>query len=145
VQEKAGEAYEQASQWAREKYEQAAEWTSDEDGQRSRQFASARRQGMQGYRQARGGVERFVSENPVLVGIIGLAAGLLLGALLPRTRQEDRAFGAWSDEVRDQGLRYAHDVAQRGREYVEEAFSDDDPRFAHHESEYREQGRRQES
>jgi hypothetical protein len=32
-------------------------------------------------------------------------------------------------------LRYAHDMAQRSRDYVEEALSDDGPRFAHHESE----------
>src|SRR3712207_8903503 len=56
-----------------------------------------------------------------MVGVMGLAAGLVIGALLPRTRQEDRAFGRWADEVREQGMRYARDATQRGREYVEEA------------------------
>ena len=113
-----------------------AEWASGGRA-RSRQFAYASRQGIEGYRQTRGTIERFIAENPVMVGVIGLAAGLLLGALLPRTRQENRAFGAWSDEVRDQGRRYARDMASRGREYVEEAFNEDDPRFARHESDYR--------
>jgi hypothetical protein len=59
-----------------------------------------------------------VSENPILVGVVGLAAGLLIGALLPRTRTEDENVGPWADEVRDQGLRYARDVTHRGREFV---------------------------
>jgi len=56
---------------------------------------------------------------------MGLAAGLVIGALLPRTRHEDRAFGRWSDEVRDEGMRYARDATQRGREYVEDAHGGD--------------------
>jgi hypothetical protein len=60
-----------------------------------------------------------------MVGVVGLAAGLVIGALLPRTRHEDRAFGHWADEVRDQGLRYAREATQRGREYVEEALGSD--------------------
>ena len=99
-------------------------------------------QGMDGYRQARGGVERFVSENPILVGSSALRPAFFSGRSCRAPGGRDRAFGAWSDEVRDQGRRYAQDMAQRGREYVEEAFSDDDPRFAQHDSEYRGRGRR---
>lgn len=102
----AGDAYESATDWASERYDQYGRRTS------------------QGFRGARSSTEQFVSENPVLVGVIGLAAGLLLGSLLPRTRPEDRAFGHWADEVRDQGLRYARDVTQRGREFVEETLND---------------------
>jgi hypothetical protein len=89
--------------------------------------------------QARGGVQSYVSENPMVVGLVGLAAGLLLGALLPRTRRENEMFGEWADEVRNQGLRYARDAAERGRDYVEEAFSGDEARFSRHESEFGEQ------
>ena len=109
-----GETLEQASEWARDQYEQG-----------SRQLDRARDQSMRQLQQARGGIERFVSENPLMVGVVGLAAGLVIGALLPRTRQEDRAFGEWSDQVRDQGLRYAREATQRGREYVEEALGND--------------------
>ena len=110
LQDRAGETLGQASEWARNQYEQG-----------SRQLDEVRDRSMQQFRQARGGIERFVSENPVMVGVVGLAAGLVIGALLPRTRHEDRAFGRWADEVRDQGLRYAREATQRGREYVEEA------------------------
>jgi hypothetical protein len=123
-----GETYEQATQWARESYEQAADWASET-------FSRARsRSGSMGG----GGVQRFIADNPVMVGVVGFATGLLLGSLLPRTRQEDRTIGRWSDEVREQGLRYAQEMAQRGREFVDETFSgDEDPRFAHHENEFR--------
>ena len=43
----------------------------------------------------------------------------------------------WSwDEVRNQGVRYAREAADRGREYVEEAFNGDDARFSRHDSEF---------
>jgi ElaB/YqjD/DUF883 family membrane-anchored ribosome-binding protein len=136
VQQRAGEMYEQASDMAGEAYEQASDWARGAYEQGSRQFEQMRRS-MPDVGRYSGSVQRFVSENPVLVGVVGLAAGLLLGALLPRTRREDRTFGRWSDEVRDQGMRYARDMTQRGREYVEEAFNEGDERFASHESEWR--------
>ncbi|HEX2552080.1 MAG TPA: hypothetical protein VHL98_00165 [Microvirga sp.] len=139
--ETAGEVYEQASEWARDTYEQASDWASDAYRKGSRRFNKVGGRSMKSMRGAGSGVQRYVAENPVMVGLIGLATGLLIGALLPRTRREDEAFGEWADEVREQGLRYAHEMAQRGREYVEESFSGDDPRFAHHESEFRAGGR----
>jgi hypothetical protein len=66
-----------------------------------------------------------VDDNPLLVGVVGVAAGLLLGALLPRTRQEDRNIGPWADEMRDQGLRYAREVTNIGREFVQTALDPD--------------------
>lgn len=125
AQERAGELYEQASERAGEFYEQASDWARDAYQQGSRYYNE-----MPSMSLGRGSVDRFVRENPVLVGVVGLAAGLLLGSLLPRTRQEDRALGRWSDELRDQGMRYARDMTHRGREFVEEALSDNDPRFS---------------
>ncbi len=137
----AGDMYDQAAEWARDTYEQASDWASSAHGQGSRHVNRMGGRSIRGMRNAGSGVQRYVAENPVMVGLIGLATGLLIGALLPRTRREDEAFGEWADEVREQGLRYAHEMAQRGREYVEESFSGDDPRFAHHESEFRAGGR----
>lgn len=107
-------------------YEDATDWASEQFDRGSRQFSGATRRGGQGASDVQHGVERFINENPVLVGIVGLAAGLLVGALLPRTRREDRTFGAWADEVRDQGMRYARDMTHRGREVVENALSPDE-------------------
>ena len=117
--ERAGQAYDQASGMARDAYDQASSYASQAYEQGSHYYDEAARRSA----QARRGVERFVSENPVMVGVIGLAAGLIIGALLPRTRQEDRTLGRWADEVRGQGMRYARDMAQRGRELVEDSLS----------------------
>jgi len=99
-------------------YDDARNWASDthQEGRRRINEFSERSGGR--LRDGRSAVEDFVSENPLLVGVVGLAAGLLIGALLPRTRTEDENVGPWADEVRDQGLRYARDVTHRGREFV---------------------------
>jgi ElaB/YqjD/DUF883 family membrane-anchored ribosome-binding protein len=139
VRQKAEDAYEDASEWARDTYERASHWASDTyEGQRRRVSQMGGRSA-RAFGHARGGVQNYVSENPMVVGLVGLAAGLLLGALLPRTRRENEMFGEWADEVRNQGLRYARDAANRGREYVEDAFSGEEARFSRHESEFNDQ------
>ena len=72
----------------------------------------------------RDSVENFVQENPLLVGVVGLAAGLLIGALLPRTRQEDRTIGRWAEGYREDGVRYAREATQRGRHFVDRTVAD---------------------
>lgn len=138
AQQKAGEAIDQATDWAQDTYERASSWASDAFERGSDQLGNFRSRS--GQRFGGGGVQRYVAENPMMVGLVGLAAGLLLGALLPRTRREDEAFGEWADEVREQGLRYAQEATQRGREFVEESFAGDDARFGRHESEFRPEG-----
>jgi ElaB/YqjD/DUF883 family membrane-anchored ribosome-binding protein len=123
VRDRAGQAYDQASEWMSDTYESAS--SQFRGGRAAERLGNARR-----------GVQEYVAQNPVMVGIVGLAAGLLLGALLPRTRREDETFGRLADEVREQGLRYAHEMTQRGREMVDESFSGEDPRFSKHESEF---------
>ncbi|MBB2960304.1 DUF883 family protein [Methylobacterium sp. R2-1] len=108
--EQASDTYEDARSWAEDRYETHRQRASD--------LAD------RGYRrlhEGRTATEQFVTENPLLVGVVGLAAGLLLGALLPRTRQEDRALGPYADDLRDQGIRYARDLTHRGRAFVETA------------------------
>lgn len=112
--DRAGDTYEDARSWAEDRY----------DTQRRRAAGLADR-GAQRLHRGRTATEDFIAENPLLVGVVGLAAGLLLGALLPRTRQEDRALGPYADDLRDQGVRYARDLTQRGRSFVETALDPD--------------------
>lgn len=136
MRDRAGEAYEGASEWAQDTYERATGWASDAyEGQRRRVRHMGGRSA-KAFGNVRGGMQDYVSENPMVVGLVGLAAGLLLGALLPRTRRENEVFGEWADEVRNQGLRYAREAANRGREYVEENFTGDEAQFSRHESEF---------
>jgi ElaB/YqjD/DUF883 family membrane-anchored ribosome-binding protein len=136
VRQKAEDVYEDASEWAKDTYERATDWASGAYSQQRRRMNKMGGHSSRAFGNARGGVQSYVSENPMVVGLVGLAAGLLLGALLPRTRRENEMFGEWADEVRNQGLRYARDAASRGREYVEETFSGDDAQFSRHDSEF---------
>jgi ElaB/YqjD/DUF883 family membrane-anchored ribosome-binding protein len=136
VRQKAEDVYEDASEWAKDTYERATDWASGAYSQQRRRMNKMGGRSSRAFGNARGGIQGYVSENPMVVGLVGLATGLLIGALLPRTRRENEMFGEWADEVRNQGLRYARDAASRGREYVEETFSGDDAQFSRHESEF---------
>lgn len=51
---------------------------------------------------ARGGTReasRLIEDHPLVAGVVALAAGAAFAAALPRTRVEDRAFGAESDRL----------------------------------------------
>jgi hypothetical protein len=63
---------------------------------------------------ARGGMDRLLHEQPLMLGALGLAAGAIIGALLPTTEQEDHFLG----ETRDKTLK---NVADKGRALYETA------------------------
>ena len=52
---------------------------------------------------ARERVDRLLEEQPLILGAFGLAAGAIIGALLPTTETEDR----WLGDVRDKAVRNA--------------------------------------
>ena len=127
----AGSIVEQATTTAREGLKSAADaaksateavrsTASDAYGRASQTVGDARRRSAAHVTRHRRGVEAFVEENPVMVGVVGLAAGLLIGALLPTTRRENQVFGRYADEVREQGMRYARELAEQGKSMVEE-------------------------
>ena len=116
----AREGLKSAADAARSATEAARSTASGYYDRASRTVGDARRRSGAQVTRHRRGVEAFVEENPVMVGVVGLAAGLLIGALLPSTRRENQVFGRYADEVREQGLRYARDLAEQGRSMVEE-------------------------
>ncbi len=74
----------------------------------------------------------FAQENPLGLAIGGLAAGFLVGMMIPSTRIEDERIGPVADEVKDQvsetagealdrGKQVAQDVAETARDSAEEA------------------------
>ena len=109
-----------AAEAARSATETARSTATDAYGRASRTVGDARRRSTAHITRHRRGVEAFVEENPVMVGVVGLAAGLLIGALLPTTRRENQVFGRYADEVREQGMRYARELAEQGKSMVEE-------------------------
>lgn len=104
-------AYEDSARWARDRYSRGAHWVSDT-------YDEAARYSRRGYRKT----SEFVEENPLMVGVIGLAAGLVIGALLPITRRENQYFGPWRDDLRDRGYRYGRDAVERARHIAEEGY-----------------------
>ncbi len=109
-----------AASWSRETYGDATEWVSDGVESVSRNATYAKRRSAAEFNRGRRTVESFVEENPIMVGVVGLAAGLLIGALIPGTRRENQYLGRYADEIRDQGMRYAQGVAEQGRHFVDE-------------------------
>jgi ElaB/YqjD/DUF883 family membrane-anchored ribosome-binding protein len=53
------------------------------------------------YYRAKDGVHHMVDEQPLMVGVLGLAIGALLGAALPGTRREDEMMGRTRDDLLD--------------------------------------------
>jgi len=66
---------------------------------------------------ARERVDRLLHEQPLMLGALGLAAGAIIGALLPTSEHEDRFLG----EMRDKAVKDVKDVAQKGRARLETA------------------------
>ena len=125
LKERAGEAYDEVRDRAGAAYDDARTWAGGHYERQRRRASDLAEHGSRRLHEGRTATEAFVSENPLLVGVVGLAAGLLLGALLPRTRQEDQALGPYADDLRDQGIRYAREMTHRGRAFVETALDPD--------------------
>lgn len=62
----------------------------------------------------------YFNDNPLMVGALGLAGGLLLGMVLPHTRREDQYLGGWRDEFQRQGVRYGERMASSVRRAAEQ-------------------------
>ncbi len=64
--------------------------------------------------QMSGNLMTTLSESPVLLGALGLAAGALLGALLPHSDQEEAALGGLAGQARDTVRNLANQAMEQG-------------------------------
>jgi len=64
--------------------------------------------------KAGGNLVAALTESPVLLGVLGLAAGALLGALLPQSDQEEAALGGIAGQARDTVSGLAKEAMERG-------------------------------
>jgi hypothetical protein len=60
-------------------------------------------------------------QNPLGLAIGSIAAGFLLGMLLPSTRLEDERMGAAADQVKDLAAEVGHDAMEHGKDLAQEA------------------------
>ncbi len=77
--------------------------------------ASAKEFGARKAHEARVGFDEMLEDNPIALGAMGIAAGALLGAMLPSTESEDRWMGDMRDRVAE-GLKDGAREATRGRD-----------------------------
>jgi hypothetical protein len=71
----------------------------------------------QGARQAVGVAE----ENPLGLLLGGIAAGFLLGMVLPSTRIEDERVGPMADEVKQRAAETGQEALERGKQVAQDA------------------------
>ena len=101
-------------------YERARDLASEGYDSLARNAGYARRRSIAELDRGRRGVAAFIEENPIMVGVTGFAAGLLIGSLMPGATRENRYIGPYADDLRREGIRYAKDVARNGRETIYE-------------------------
>jgi ElaB/YqjD/DUF883 family membrane-anchored ribosome-binding protein len=71
----------------------------------------------QGARQAVG----FAEENPLGLAIGGVAAGFLIGMLIPSTKIEDEKVGPMADEVKHRAVETGQEAVERGKQVAQDA------------------------
>ena len=71
----------------------------------------------QGARRAVG----VAQENPLGLAVGGIAAGFLLGMLIPSTRIENERMGELADQVKDQVKETGQEALERGKTVAQEA------------------------
>ena len=101
------ERYQQARDYSRERYDDAKAYSQ----QRWHDAQDASR-------QARERAAEGIDSNPLAAAGLGLLAGMAIGLLLPRTRQENRLVGAYRDDLVDQ----ASTAAKAARDAGEQEF-----------------------
>jgi hypothetical protein len=72
---------------------------------------------------ARAGARKAVGiaqENPLGLALASVAAGVLIGSLLPHTRVEDERIGPAADAIKERASDVAQEAVERGREAATE-------------------------
>jgi Protein of unknown function (DUF3618) len=72
-----------------------------------------------GSEEIKDGAQRAVGvaeENPIGLAIGGVAAGFLVGMLLPSTRVEDERLGPIADEVKEKAVETGQEAIERGKD-----------------------------
>ena len=97
---------ETADQWRQRIVDTSAEQAEVLDLQYRRTKNQLVRHGRQSAQSAKD----FMHEQPLVAGALGVAAGAVLGALLPRSSMEDELFGSRADSIKNSLARQAESV-----------------------------------
>jgi Protein of unknown function (DUF3618) len=77
----------------------------------------------QAVRRSFGGVRETAQNNPMGLVIGGVAAGFILGTLMPQTRVENEQMGEMSDRLKETAKGTAAEAAERGKQVADETVS----------------------
>ena len=83
-------------------------------GDAAQRVGGAVTQGSHAAGQAGGSLVSALTESPVLLGALGLAAGALLGALVPQSEREEAALGQIAGQARDSARSLAQTAVDGG-------------------------------
>ncbi len=83
-------------------------------GDAAQRVGGAVAQGSHAAGQAGGSLMSALTESPVLLGALGLAAGALLGALVPQSEREEAALGQIAGQARDSARSLAQTAVDGG-------------------------------
>ena len=123
----AKEAVSGAADTAREKLSDATDWTREHAsdlGQRTKSRALALKgQAKAQTHRAKLGFWQSLEENPLLVGAVTLALGVIVGLAVPSTEKEDELLGETRDRLLDEVKEAGQEVLEKGK-HVAEAVAD---------------------
>ena len=129
LREGAGKAREGAHR-ARERVGRAGERLGDAARAGRERARGVRRSASHGVREGadrvRSGWDRMLDEQPLLLGLFGLAAGAAIASALPPSETEDEWMGDASDSVKRRAARGAREATERARDAAERAGSGDE-------------------
>jgi hypothetical protein len=117
VSDLASQAYEQASsavEPARDYANRVSSYVSDAG---STAMTQASELAQQARTKARSNLEHYIQEQPIAVGLVGLAIGAAIGAALPETDVENRTLGTQRDLLASK----AQDLAETQIQQLKEA------------------------
>ena len=120
VQETLSNAQQAARERLAEMGQAASEWgaaVSDRTRRTGEAMGEAARQGRDMASRTGSAIVETLEQNPMLLGAVGLTAGVLLAALLPATAQEEALAAPLGDAVRSA----AGEAVERGKRAAEAA------------------------
>jgi len=68
---------------------------------------------------ARDGLTRLIEDHPIAVGALGVVAGAVMAALLPRSAAEERLVGPAGEQLRDGAANLGREAAERAQQVAE--------------------------
>ena len=119
------EAWQSASDSVSDGAHDLRDWASDASGQLLGKAPGSNGQDStlaRSTQQAGSNLLATITDNPMLLGAIGLALGALLGAIVPQADQEQAALGDIADKTRAAARDLAQETVDRGGKVAQQVF-----------------------